>query len=171
MTDTQKSQLRMFLVVIVAASTSSLFLAGSMINLITGQPSQQQHVFAQKNNTTISSINNKTSTNTAFPQIHNYTSTPPAPVNSWIIESKNGVVVVDTQRQFSESKKLLNEVEKTNKPILGVIYTHPHPDHINGAAALLNGATNVPIYSTQSAFNVMKNDTGGYIALSKQLLP
>jgi glyoxylase-like metal-dependent hydrolase (beta-lactamase superfamily II) len=94
-----------------------------------------------------------------------------APVNSWIIETKNGVVVVDTQRQFSEAKNLLNEVEKINKPILGVIITHPHPDHINGAEALLNGTANVPIYSTQSTFNIMKNDTGGYIALSKQLLP
>jgi glyoxylase-like metal-dependent hydrolase (beta-lactamase superfamily II) len=78
---------------------------------------------------------------------------------------------IDTQRQFSEAKKLLNEVEKINKPILGVIITHPHQDHINGAAALLNETANVPIYATQSTFNIMKKDTGGYIALSKQLLP
>src|ERR687888_652239 len=163
---TQKNQLRMFLVVVTA---SSLFLVTSLINPI-GQTLQQQYVFAQKN-TAVSSYNKTSTNNTTFPQIHNYTSTPPAPVNSWIIESKNGVVVVDTQRQFSEAKKLLNEVEKTNKPILGVIYTHPHPDHINGAAALLNGTVNVPIYATQPTFNIMKNDTGGYIALSKQLLP
>ena len=168
--NSQKNQLRMLLVVSVAAS--SLFLAGSTVNII-GQTSQdeQQYVFAQENTTSVSSYN-KTSTNaTFFPQIHNSTSSGLAPVNSWIIETKNGVVVVDTQRQFSEAKKLLNEVEKINKPILGVIITHPHPDHINGAAALLNGTANVPIYSTQSAFNIMKNDTGGYIALSKQLLP
>ena len=125
----------------------------------------------KKNTTTLSSINNKTIANIAFPQIHNYTSSPPAPVNSWIIESRNGVVVVDTQRQFSEAKKLLNEVKKINKPILGVIYTHSHPDHTNGVAVLLNGTANVPIYATPSTFNIMKNDTGGYIALSKQLLP
>ncbi|MFL6342083.1 MAG: MBL fold metallo-hydrolase [Nitrososphaeraceae archaeon] len=106
-----------------------------------------------------------------FPQIHNYASAPPAPVNSWIIESKNGVVVFDTQRQFSEAKNVLKKVENIHKAILGIIFTHPHPDHVNGAAALLNGTTNVPIYATQSTFNVLKNDTGGYIALSKQLLP
>ena len=102
MSTVQKNQQRMFLVVV---AISSLFLAGSMINLITGQISQQQYVFAQKNTTTLSSINNKTIANIAFPQIHNYTSSPPAPVNSWIIESRNGVVVVDTQRQFSEAEK------------------------------------------------------------------
>jgi glyoxylase-like metal-dependent hydrolase (beta-lactamase superfamily II) len=94
-----------------------------------------------------------------------------APVNSWIIESKNGAVVIDAQRQLSEGKKVLNEVQKINKPILGIIITHPHPDHINGAEALINGTANVPIYATQSTFDIMKNDTGGYIALSKQLLP
>jgi glyoxylase-like metal-dependent hydrolase (beta-lactamase superfamily II) len=163
---TQKNQLRMFLVVVTA---SSLFIVTCLINPI-GQISQQQYVFAQKN-TALLTDNKTSANNTTFPRIHNYASLPPAPVNSWIVESKNGVVVVDTQRQFSEAKNVLKEVENIHKPILGVIFTHPHPDHINGAAALLNGATNVPIYSTQSTFNVLKNDTGGYIALSKQLLP
>jgi glyoxylase-like metal-dependent hydrolase (beta-lactamase superfamily II) len=158
------------------AVLASGMLVTSLINPMGHTSQQQQYVFAQENSTIVlsssSSSSNKTSTNaTFFPQIHNYTSSGLAPVNSWIIETKNGVVVVDTQRQFSEAKNLLNEVEKINKPILGVIITHPHPDHINGAEALLNGTANVPIYSTQSTFNIMKNDTGGYIALSKQLLP
>ena len=157
------------------AVLASGMLAISQINpmdYISQRQQQQQYVFAQENSTIVSSSSNKTSTNTTFfPQIHNYTSSGLAPVNSWIIETKNGIVVIDTQRQFSEAKKLLNEIEKINKPILGVIITHPHPDHINGAAALLNGTANVPIYSTQLTFNIMKNDTGGYIALSKQLLP
>src|ERR671925_1904042 len=158
--------------IMLLAVVASGMLVISLINPIS-QTSQQQYVFGQENTITSSNDNNnKTSTNaTFFPQIHNYTSSGLAPVNSWIIETKNGVVIVDTQRQFSEAKKLLNEVEKINKPILGVIITHPHPDHINGAAALLNGTANVPIYSTQSTSNIMKNDTGGYIALSKQLLP
>jgi glyoxylase-like metal-dependent hydrolase (beta-lactamase superfamily II) len=164
----QKNQLRMFLVVVVII-VSSMFLVTYMINPI-GRISQQQYVFAQKN-TALSTYIGTSINNTTFPLIHNYASSPPAPVNSWIIESKNGLVVVDTQRQFSEARKLLKVVEDINKPILGVIFTHPHPDHINGAAALLNGTANVPIYATQSTFNILKNDTGGYIALSKQLLP
>ena len=56
-----------------------------------------------------------------------------------------------------------------NKPILGVIITHPHPDHIGGTAVLLNGKSNVPIYSTQLTYNIMKNDTGGLIAFAKRL--
>ena len=108
-------------------------------------------------------------TNTSFPRIHNYTSFPPGPVNSWFIESTNGVVIIDTQRTLSDAENALDEIKGINKPILGVIITHPHPDHIGGTEVLLNGTSNVPIYSTQAIFDIMKNDTGGLIALTKQL--
>jgi hypothetical protein len=89
------------------AVLASGMLVISQINPIdyTSQQRQQQYVFAQENSTIVSS-SKKTSTNaTFFPQIHNYTSSGLAPVNSWIIETKNGVVVIDTQRQFSEAKR------------------------------------------------------------------
>jgi glyoxylase-like metal-dependent hydrolase (beta-lactamase superfamily II) len=154
---------------LIAAVASSV-LVTALVNPIGQASPQQQYVFAQGSTIAAASYDNTTANATFLPQIHNYTSPPPGPVNSWIIESKNGVVVIDTQRQLSEGKNVLEEVKKINKPILGVIITHPHPDHINGAEALLNGTANVPIYSTQSTFDIMKNDKGGLIALSKQIL-
>jgi glyoxylase-like metal-dependent hydrolase (beta-lactamase superfamily II) len=157
------------LIMLIAAVASSV-LVTALVNPIGQASPQQQYVFAQGSTIAAASYDNTTANATFLPQIHNYTSLPPGPVNSWIIESKNGVVVIDTQRQLSEGKNVLEEVKKINKPILGVIITHPHPDHINGAEALLNGTANVPIYSTQSTFDIMKNDKGGLIALSKQIL-
>jgi glyoxylase-like metal-dependent hydrolase (beta-lactamase superfamily II) len=157
------------LVMLLAAVASSV-LVTALVNPIGQASPQQQYVFAQGSTIAAASYDNTTANATFLPQIHNYTSPPPGPVNSWIIESKNGVVVIDTQRQLSEGKNVLEEAKKINKPILGVIITHPHPDHINGAEALLNGTANVPIYSTQSTFDIMKNDKGGLIALSKQIL-
>jgi glyoxylase-like metal-dependent hydrolase (beta-lactamase superfamily II) len=157
------------LIMLIAAVASSV-LVTALVNPIGQASPQQQYVFAQGSTIAAASYDNTTANATFLPQIHNYTSSPPGPVNSWIIESKNGVVVIDTQRQLSEGKNVLEEAKKINKPILGVIITHPHPDHINGAEALLNGTANVPIYSTQSTFDIMKNDKGGLIALSKQIL-
>jgi glyoxylase-like metal-dependent hydrolase (beta-lactamase superfamily II) len=157
------------LIMLIAAVASSV-LVTALVNPIGQALPQQQYVFAQGSTIAAASYDNTTANATFLPQIHNYTSPPPGPVNSWIIESKNGVVVIDTQRQLSEGKNVLEEAKKINKPILGVIITHPHPDHINGAEALLNGTANVPIYSTQSTFDIMKNDKGGLIALSKQIL-
>lgn len=151
--------------ILVLAVVASSMLVIFLINSI-DLTSQQQYVFAQEN-TTPSSYN-KTSTSTSFPQIHNYTSSSPGPVNSWIIETENAVVVIDTQQLLSEAKNLLREVKKIDKPILGIMITHPHPDHIGGTAVLLKGTANVPIYSTQSVFNIMKTDTGGKIALAKK---
>ena len=142
------------------------------INLIspTSQRPFQQYVFGQESTNVSSSLTSeKTGTGLTFPQIHNFSSTPPAPVNSWIIESENGVVIIDAQRTLSEANNALDEIKELNKPILGVIITHPHPDHIGGTAVLLNGTSNVPIYSTQSTYDIMKNDTGGLIAFAKQL--
>ncbi|HEY9386663.1 MAG TPA: MBL fold metallo-hydrolase [Nitrososphaeraceae archaeon] len=159
--------IRNLIILLAAVAASSMLLATPLINPI-GQTSQQQYVFAQEN-TTVSSYN-KTNTNGTFsPQIHNYTSSPPGPVNSWIIESNNGVVVIDTQRTLSEAKNALGEIKKINKPILGVIITHPHPDHIGGTTVLLNGTANVPICSSQITFDHIKNDTEGFIALTKRL--
>ena len=135
----------------------------------TTQMSYQQYVFGQDTNVSSSSTPTKMGTGLTFLQIHNFTSTPPAPVNSWIIESENGVVIIDAQRTLSEANNALNEIKEMNKPILGVMITHPHPDHIGGTAVLLNGTSNVPIYSTQTTYDIMKNDTGGLIAFAKRL--
>ena len=156
------NQLLMQAMITTASSMLVLFLINPVSQI--DQISDQQYAFGQ-GNVSISS----SSTNTTLPIIHNFTSTPPAPVNSWIIESENGVVMIDTQRTLSEANNALDEIKKINKPILGIIITHPHPDHIGGTAVLLNGTSNVPIYSTQLTYDIMKNDTGGLIAFAKRL--
>ena len=161
------SQLLIQTMIITALSILLIFLVNPISQI--DQISYGQRVFGQKNVNVSSSSSNITGTSIAFPQIHNFTSTPPAPVNSWIIESRNGVVVVDAQRTLSEANNALDEIRRITKPILGVIITHPHPDHIGGTAVLLNNTSNVPIYSTQSTYNIMKNDVGGLIAFAKRL--
>ena len=163
MFDLQSSQVMTFL-----ATMTFTVLVSLLINSIDSSPQQQrQYVFAE-DEMDMSSFN-KISTDITFPQIHNYTSSPPGPVNSWIIESTNGIVIIDSQRTLSEAENALDEIKKINKSILGIIITHPHPDHIGGTAVFLNGTLNVPIYSTQLTYEIIKNDTGGLIALTKKL--
>jgi hypothetical protein len=45
---------------------------------------------------------------------HNYTSSAPGPVNSWIIESANGVIMIDSQRTLSEAENALDVITKEN---------------------------------------------------------
>lgn len=116
-------------------------MAGSCISITllinsTGHTPHQQYIFAQEN-TEITPF-----TNTTFPRIHNYTSSPPGPGNSWFIETSNGTVIIDTQQLLSEAESALDEIKRINKPIQGVIIAHPHPDHIDGTEVLLNGTSN-----------------------------
>jgi len=89
-------------------------------------------------------------------QISVFTSPEPAfLVNSFMIETQDGVIVIDTQFLVSEARKLKQEVEKLNKPLLGIIVTHPHPDHFNGVGILCE-TLNIPIYATQATLDGIK---------------
>jgi glyoxylase-like metal-dependent hydrolase (beta-lactamase superfamily II) len=82
-------------------------------------------------------------------------------VNSFLLETTNGVVVFDTQFLVTPAKILKQKVAAIGKPLLGVIITHPHPDHYNGTAILLEGLDNVPIYATQSTYDEIKQTEAG----------
>jgi glyoxylase-like metal-dependent hydrolase (beta-lactamase superfamily II) len=89
--------------------------------------------------------------------IHTYAASPEAfLVNSFLIETDKGVVVVDTQFLVTPAKALKQKVIDLGKPLLGVIITHPHPDHYNGTAILLDGLGYVPIYATQATYEGVK---------------
>jgi glyoxylase-like metal-dependent hydrolase (beta-lactamase superfamily II) len=56
--------------------------------------------------------------------------------NAYIIESQNGVVVIDSTLTVSESKALRSQLDSIGKSILAIILTHPHPDHVAGVTNL-----------------------------------
>jgi glyoxylase-like metal-dependent hydrolase (beta-lactamase superfamily II) len=59
--------------------------------------------------------------------------------NSWLVETANGVVIIDTQFTVSEGKAVRKKLESLKKPLLAVLLTHAHPDHVNGTAEVLAG--------------------------------
>lgn len=71
-------------------------------------------------------------------------------VNSFLVHLSEGIVVVDTQFILPEAEKLAQAVHETGKPLLGVLLTHPHPDHVNGTAILRREWPGVPVYATRA---------------------
>lgn len=70
-------------------------------------------------------------------------------VNSFILEGERSVVVIDAQFLVSSAMALRDRVQSIGKPMAALILTHPHPDHYNGAATLLAGKSDVPVFSTR----------------------
>ena len=99
----------------------------------------------------------------SFPKIHNHTSGEKGIfVNGFLIETAKGVVAIDSALTVSESKALKAQLNSINKPLLAVLLTHPHPDHVAGVSYLVTPAnssssmlTNTPIISLESVEKIM----------------
>ncbi|MDO8799228.1 alkyl sulfatase dimerization domain-containing protein [Phenylobacterium sp.] len=57
--------------------------------------------------------------------------------NSIMVVGKTGVVIIDTTDSLEEARKVWAEFAPRagGKPVVAIIYTHNHNDHINGASA------------------------------------
>jgi glyoxylase-like metal-dependent hydrolase (beta-lactamase superfamily II) len=65
-------------------------------------------------------------------------------VNSYLVEGADGVVAVDAPLLMSDGRAFRARLEALGKPLLGVLVTHPHPDHYNTISELLVGES-VPV--------------------------
>jgi len=65
-------------------------------------------------------------------------------VNSYLVEGADGVVAIDAPLLLSDGRAFRARLEALRKPLLGVLVTHPHPDHYNTISELLAGGE-VPV--------------------------
>ena len=69
-------------------------------------------------------------------------------VNSFLLEGADQVVVIDAQFLASSARALRAKLDAIGKPLAALILSHPHPDHYNGAAILVEGLGEVPVLAT-----------------------
>ncbi|PSO61063.1 MAG: hypothetical protein BRC59_11425 [Cyanobacteria bacterium SW_4_48_29] len=54
--------------------------------------------------------------------------------------------------------------EQTDKPILGILLTHPHTDHYGGLPVFVEAAGgDIPIYAAQATAEDIRTDKQGFI--------
>ena len=97
-----------------------------------------------------------------FPKIHTHMSGEKGIfVNGYLVETVNGVVAIDSALTVNESKALKARLDSINKPLLAILITHPHPDHVAGITYLVPSSTvssssaNVSIISLESVEKIM----------------
>ena len=114
----------------------------------------------------ITSFNNLASSaksTDSFPKIHTHMSGEKGIfVNAYLVETANGVVVIDSALTVNESKALKARLDSIKKPLLGILITHAHPDHVAGITYLVppsstvsSSSANVSIISLESVERIM----------------
>jgi glyoxylase-like metal-dependent hydrolase (beta-lactamase superfamily II) len=79
-------------------------------------------------------------------RIHTYTAAEAGLlVNSYLIETADGVVLVDANLLQSDVRALAARIAALRKPLLAAFVTHAHPDHFNGLPLL--AGDEVPVYA------------------------
>jgi len=78
-------------------------------------------------------------------------------VNSYLVESESGIVVVDTSLLVSDIAALQARLRALKKPLRAILITHSHPDHFNGALALVREVgQEIPVYATKAVSAVIE---------------
>ena len=92
-----------------------------------------------------------------------YSSPNYAQVNSYWIETSEGIIVVDAQLFLSQASYLIDEIQNnTDKSVIAVLVTHPHADHFAGLPILAEVAANdLSIYASQGTYDEIESGNGG----------
>jgi len=86
--------------------------------------------------------------------------------NSVVIDAPSGLVVVDSGRHASHTQKILDLAKSSGRPIVAVVNTHWHLDHIGGNAAIRAAYPDVRVYAS----NALDDALTGFLATYRKQL-
>lgn len=79
--------------------------------------------------------------------------------NTYLLESKAQVVIIDPPMLVDDAVVVKERLVRRGRPLAGIVYTHPHPDHVNGGT-IVRGDTGAPIFATARTAAVMREIDG-----------
>jgi glyoxylase-like metal-dependent hydrolase (beta-lactamase superfamily II) len=111
-----------------------------------------------------------TQTHAQVVSVGHYTWAGDGTVNTHWVETPNGVVVIDVQRDLKHAREAIAAVEKLGKPVKAIFVTHGHPDHYAGLGVFRERWPGLDIYASKETADVIKNDRYGFHALVKPMM-
>lgn len=79
------------------------------------------------------------------------------PVNCYLVEEEDGLTLIDAALSFSY-KGILKAAESIGKPIIKIVLTHAHEDHVGALDLLKDKLPDVPVYMSVRDNRLMNGD-------------
>ena len=96
-----------------------------------------------------------------------YASANPGSVNTYWVEAPQGLVVVDTLRTPVDARKAIAEIRKSGRPVVAILLTHSHPDHVGGAGAFREAFPQAVLHASRATDRAMREDRRGFYPLAR----
>lgn len=103
-------------------------------------------------------------------RVHTYSSPDPDSVNTFAVETVEGLVVISTQRTFSEAERALARLKRTGQDVAAIVIPVPHTDHFGGLSVFRAAFPDAPVYASEATIRSLRTDGEGYIASRKEAL-
>lgn len=103
-------------------------------------------------------------------RVHTYSSPDPDSVNTYAVETSDGLVVISTQRTFSQARQAVARIERTGRPVAAIVIPVPHTDHFGGLGVFREAFPRATVHASAATIESMRTDGEGYIASRKAAL-
>lgn len=97
-----------------------------------------------------------------------FASPNPGSVNTYWMQVPQGLVVIDAGRNVSGGRRVVAEIRRNGRPVVAILLTHPHPDHVGGLGELHKAFPQAPIYASTAVANWMRSDPLKFYPLARQ---
>ena len=103
-------------------------------------------------------------------RVHTYSSPDPDSVNTFAVETEQGLVVISTQRTFSQAQQAITRIERIGDLVAAIVIPLPHTDHFGGLGAFREAFPEAEVYASEATIRSLRTDGEGYIASRKAAL-
>lgn len=79
------------------------------------------------------------------------------PVNCYLVEEENGLTLIDAAMVFS-AKGILEAAKTIGKPIINIVLTHAHEDHVGALDKMKEAFPNATVYISERDSRLMDGD-------------